>query len=49
MNQAINSEGQTFKNKPKDGVLASPNKIIEHTREQEKRTENSDPEYDPLN
>ena len=35
MNEAINSEGQTFKNKPKDGVLASPNEIIEHTKEQE--------------
>ena len=49
MNQAINSEGQTFKNKPKDGVVASPNEIKEHTEEQEKPTENSDLKYEPLN
>ena len=49
MNQTITCEGKTFKNKPKDGIVALPNEIKEHTGEQEKPTENSDPEYEPSN
>ena len=33
MSRTITSEGQTFKNKPKDGIVASPNEIKQHTEE----------------
>ena len=48
LNQTITSEGHTFKNKPKDGIVASPNEIEQRTEEQEKPTEHSKLEYEPF-
>ena len=44
MNQTITSDGQIIRIKLRDDIVASQNEIKEHTEEQEKPTENSDPD-----